>query len=157
MGCLRGLAGGRDPLGGGSLLPFEAEGVVGRVGVDPEAGLGAGQSCRPQREHPCLGGGDVADADVQMGLLGEGRVWPARRLVIWCVLEAEAGVAVADVNPVPVDSGDRQPEQFGVETRQVVRVGAIDHHRGQPADHRILASGSSSLLMLPGRYDILDS
>lgn len=69
----------------------------------------------PQREHPRLGGSDVTDADVQMDLLREVRVWPARRLVIGCVLEAQANLAVADVDPVTGDSGDRQPEQFGVE------------------------------------------
>src|SRR5258708_8173283 len=71
-----------------------------------------------------------------MDLLREGRVGPARRLVFGCVLEAQANLAVADVDPVTVDSGDRQPEQFGVEPRQAVWVAAIEHPCGKLADHR---------------------
>ena len=98
--------------------------MTGRIGIDPETGLGARQPGRPEREHRGLGDGDVVDVDVKMDLLREGRVRPAWRLVIGCVLEAQAGLAVADVDPVTVDPGDRQPEQLRVEMCQAVWVTA---------------------------------
>src|SRR5215472_2465161 len=116
-------------------LPLQTERMTGRIGVDPEPWLGAGQPSRTEREHPGLRGVDVADADVQMDLLRVRRVGPAWRPVIRCVLEAHAGLAVADVDPVAVDPGDRQPEQLRIEARQPVRVAAVEHHRGKRADH----------------------
>src|SRR5215469_14826284 len=117
-------------------LPLlQAERMTGWIGVDPEPWLGAGQPGRPEREHLSLGGVDVADADVQMDLLRVGRVRPAWRPVIRCVLEAHAGLSVADIDPVAVDPGDRQAEQLRIEVRQPVRVAAVEHHRGKPADH----------------------
>ena len=40
--------------------------MTGRVGVDPEPWLGAGQPGRPQRERLRLRGSDVSNMDVQV-------------------------------------------------------------------------------------------
>src|SRR5262249_57477137 len=80
------------------LLPAEAERVPGRIGVDPEAGLVAGQPPGAQRQHLPLGLLDVIDPQIQVDLLRERRVGPARRLVIGCELEAQPrGLAVAGI------------------------------------------------------------
>src|SRR5690348_14385182 len=70
------------PAGPGPLPPFQAERMTGRVGVDPEPWLGAGQPGCPQREHLRLRGRDVVNVDVQVDLLGNagsgqrGGWWP---------------------------------------------------------------------------------
>ena len=59
------------PAGPCPLPLFQAERVTGRVGVDPEPWLGAGQPGCPQREHLRFRGSDVGNMDVQVDLLGK--------------------------------------------------------------------------------------
>src|SRR5215471_10191676 len=139
----------------GPLPAFQAERMTGRVGVDPEPRLGAGQPGRPQRKHLRLRGRDVVNVDVQVDLLGKRRVRPARRPVAGCVLEAQAGLAVTDVDPLTVDPGDRQPEQLRVEMRQAVRIAAIEHHRGKPAGHRALLPEAPGCFGRPANVTIV--
>ena len=62
--------------------------MAGRVGVDPEAVLLAGERGRAKGQRLGLGLVDVVDHDVQVELLRERRVGPAGRLVVGSELEA---------------------------------------------------------------------
>jgi hypothetical protein len=113
-----------------------------------------GRRIAPEGEHLRLGLIDVVDHDVDMELLREGRVGPARRLVVGGVLEAQAdGPAVADIDPVPIHPGDRQAQQLRIEPRQRPRIWTVEHHTSQSTDH--LRSFLSRDLggMVPDRCD----
>src|SRR5215468_1754721 len=128
------------PAGRCPLPAFQAERMTGRVRVDPEPWLGAGQPGSPQREHLRLRGSDVVNVDVQVDLLGKRRVRPARRLVAGRVLEAQAGLAVADVDPVAVDPGDRPAIGAPTRSTRVLPSSRECHNRLLDAPFRVFSA-----------------
>jgi hypothetical protein len=68
----------------------DAEGMAGRVGEDPETGFAFTRDAGcAQGEQVPLGLAGIADADVQVHLLGVRRVGPARRNPVGSVLESQ--------------------------------------------------------------------
>jgi hypothetical protein len=111
----------------------QAERVAGRVSVDVFAvELGGAEG-----QHARSGGGDVFDHDVEMILLGHGRIGPGGWLVVRGQLEGQprGGVVGRDHYPVVALIGDRLPEQLGVERRQRGWFAAVQNDVVQSSDH----------------------
>ena len=105
----------------------------GLVGLHAGLELGLGGA---ERQDLLLGRVDVDDGDVEVELLGPGRVRPGGRLVVVGLLEAQAHLgAVAQRHPVVAGRpGDLAAHQRGVELGQPHRVRTIEHHGSERCD-----------------------
>jgi hypothetical protein len=91
----------------------------------------------PRGEQVLLGPVGVADADVQVHLLGIRRVMQARRKPVGSPLERQLAQARAGTNDDPAAGifVDGTPSTWQVELGQSPRVGAVDHRLLEASDH----------------------
>jgi len=83
-----------------------------------------------------LGGVEVVDGHVEVGLLRALGTRPDRRQVVRHLLEAQARMttAVTDDNPLVLDGGDLPPDQGSVELGQLQRLRTVKDSRAQTRD-----------------------
>src|SRR6478752_4495911 len=95
----------------GSVAQGQAERVPGRVREDPEAWAAAAQPGRARRQNLRLAGIEVADHDVEVRLLGPGRVRPSGWRVVADLLEHQAGAVSCDESAFRALVGEIQAEK----------------------------------------------
>ena len=88
-----------------------------------------------QREYLLLGGVEIIDVEVEMGLLRPLLAWPQGGLVIGCELKGDRDVAVgAQLYPVAVVVFDVAPGDGAVEAGQGPRVTTVEGNHTQSSD-----------------------
>ena len=116
----------------------DAEGIADGVGEDPESRFVFTQDTGgTQGEQVPLRLVGVADADVQVHLLGVRRVGPARRNPGGSALEGQLPQAGPGTNDHPAANVliDAHPQHLAVEPGKSARVGAVDHCLFEVSDH----------------------
>ena len=116
----------------------DAERVADRVGKDSEAGLTfTSDTSGTEGEQFLLGLFGISHANVEMQLLGIGRIRPARRDPSSDPLERQLAEArcCADDHPAVDVLIDPHPQHLTVELRQRARVGTVDHCFFEAPDH----------------------
>jgi hypothetical protein len=116
----------------------DAERVADRVSKDSKAGLTfTGCTDGTKGEQFLLGLIGISHANVEMQLLGIGRIRPARRNPFGDPLERQLAEAwrCADNHPAVDVLIDPHPQHLTVELRQSARVGTVDHCFFEAPDH----------------------